>query len=161
MLTEQMLIRSAAKLQQPSPGSAVAFEKVADSLATELNRRMSSRSDLTKLIGRDNLPMMQDNSRNFCRFMVSLFHDYDPETLVRTVLWVLSAYRSHGFQATYWPANIDTFVEIARDQLDPEVFDEVYPFFAWMLVHIPTFSAITEVRVTDASGPMPSHTKKM
>ena len=131
------------------------FEASRDGLAEELNRRLSARPDLEKLIGPGNLSMMQDNGRNFCRFMSAMFRAYEPEVLAQTALWVFRAYRSHGFKTTYWPANLDTCVEIARDRLAPATFDEVYPFFQWLIVNIPIFVKISDEQLADPLPPEP------
>ena len=153
----QYLLQTAKQLRQPSAPAGAEFVASQDSLAEELNRRMSARPDLEKLIGPANLAMMQDNSRNFCRFMGTMFHAYEPEVLARTALWVFRAYRSHGFRTTYWPANLDTFVEIARDRLAPATFDEIYPFFQWLIVNIPTFVKISDGQLADPDPPEPNH----
>ena len=153
----QYLVESATQLRQPAAASADEFESLRDGLAEELNRLMAARPDLEKLIGPDNLAMMQDNSRNFCRFMGAMFHAYEPEVLVQTVLWVFRAYRAHGFATTYWPANIDTFVEILRQRLSPSVYGEVYPFFRWLLVNIPVFVRISDERLAEHDTTVPSH----
>ena len=153
----QYLLQSARQLRQPAAAAAAEFEGARDGLAEELTRRMSARPDLEKLIGPGNLPMMQDNSRNFCRFMGSMFNAYEPEVLAQTALWVFRAYRSHGFQTTYWPANLDTFVEIARERLSPAAFAEVYPFFQWLIVNIPTFVKISDEQLAVPLPPVPGH----
>jgi hypothetical protein len=151
------LLQAAQQLRQPSAPAAAEFEASRDGLAEELNRRMSARPDLEKLIGPENLAMMRDNSRNFCRFMGAMFHAYEPEVLAQTALWVFRAYRSHGFKTTYWPANLDTFVEITRDRLAPSTFDEIYPFFQWLIVNVPTFVKISDDQLADPIPPEPKH----
>ena len=153
----QHLFNTAKQLRQPSASAAAEFEASRDGLAEELNRRMSIRPDLEKLIGSENLAMMQDNSRNFCRFMGGMFHAYEPEVLAQTALWVFRAYRSHGFKTTYWPANLDTFVSIARDRLGSATFDEIYPFFQWLIVNIPTFVKISDEQLADPISPEANH----
>ena len=49
----------------------------------------------------------------------------------------LPRYRAHGFQISYWPANLDTTVQILKEQLSAETYAQVYPFFAWLIVSIP------------------------
>jgi len=88
--------------------------------------------------------MAEDNNRNFPRFMTSLFLDYKPEVIVETVLWVFRAYRSHGFQTTYWAANLNIWVELLKKELTPEAFKEIYPFYNWLIVNIPVFVSITD-----------------
>ncbi len=156
-MNHEHLRQSASQLRQPKTEAAAEFSNLRDALADELNRRMSARSDLEKLIGPGNLPMMQDNSRNFCRFMSTLFLAYEPEVLTQTVLWVFRAYRSHGFNTTYWPANIDTFIEILRERTTPETFREVYPFFEWLIVNIPIFVKISDEQLSVPLGASPTH----
>jgi hypothetical protein len=155
------LVETARQLRQPSALAAAEFEASRDGLAEELNRRMSARPDLEKLIGPGNLAMMQDNSRNFCRFLGAMFHAYEPEVLAQTALWVFRAYRSHGFKTTYWPANLDTFVEIARERLAPATFAESYPFFHWLIVNIPVFVMISDEQLADPVRPVPSHDQEL
>jgi len=152
---QDLLNRTACQLCQPTPEAAREFESLRDTLAEELNRRMSARPDLEKLIGPGNLAMMQDNSRNFSRFMGVMFHGYEPRVLVETALWVFRAYRAHGFQTTYWPANLDTFIEIARNRLSPATFAQVHPFFQWLVVNIPIFVILSEAPLVP--GFLPHH----
>lgn len=151
------LIESARTLCQPSAAAAAEFEAARDGLAEALNRRMVARPDLEKLIGPGNRPMMEDNSRNFCRFMSSVFLAYEPEVLAQTALWVFRAYRSHGFPTAYWPAHLDTFVEIVREQLAPPAFAETYPFFHWLIVNIPSFVTISDEQLSESLAPVPQH----
>jgi hypothetical protein len=76
--------------------------------------------------------------------MDSIFMIYSPAVLVDTVLWVFRAYRSHGFQLTYWPAQLDTWVEIFRQDLTEQTFSEIYPFYNWMIVNQPAFVALSD-----------------
>lgn len=147
------LLQSAKQLRQPAAAAAAEFESVREGLAEELSRQMAARPDLERLIGPGNRAMMQDNSRNFCRFMGAMFLAYEPEVMAQTALWVFRAYRAHGFQTTYWPANLDTFVEIARARLTPGTFAATYPFFEWLIVNIPTFVKISDEQLAE---PLPA-----
>ena len=151
------LQKTAGLLQQPSPSVAAEFASKRDSLAEELNHRMMARPDLEKMIGEGNSSMMQDNSRNFARFMSSMFTAYEPEVLAQTALWVFRAYRSHGFQTTYWAANLDTFVEIAAEKLSAETYTELYPFFNWLIVNIPSFVHISDEQMGHPLPQEPGH----
>lgn len=155
------LIQTAEQLRQPAATAAAEFEAARESLAEELSRQMAARPDLEKLIGPGNLPMMQDNSRNFCRFMSAMFAAYEPAVMAQTALWVFRAYRAHGFHTTYWPANLDTFVEIARARLAPGTFAETYPFFQWLIVHIPSFVKISDEQLAEPLSPAPGHGPKI
>ena len=138
-MSKEMLLASAAMLVQPSAASANEFEAKSEMLAAEMNRLMGTRSDLAHLIGEGNISMMEDNHRNHARFMSSLFLNFQPFILVETVLWVYRAYRSHGFYLTYWPAQLDQWVQILKLHLTPEAFQEIYPFYHWMIINQPAF----------------------
>lgn len=143
------ILGTAKKLKQPNDAFAQEFNEKWEALAAIGTQILMERPDLEKLIGTGNGNMAEDNNRNFPRFMTSLFLDYKPEVLVETVLWVFRAYRSHGFQTTYWAANLNIWVELLKKELTPEAFKEIYPFYNWLIVNIPVFVSITD---TDLSG---------
>ncbi len=143
-MTIEELLKSAAELTQVPPDAAAEFASAQDALAAELIRRMGLRPDLERMIGAKNGEMMENNSRNFLRFMNSLFHHYAPQVLVETAVWVFRSYRAHGFQVSYWPANLDTTVELLREELSAPTFDAVYPYFVWLIVNIPSFTGLSE-----------------
>lgn len=105
--------------------------------------------EILKLLRESNLAVMFDNHRNHARFMASLFRGYDPKVLVETVLWVFRA------SLAYWPAQLDTWVELFRTELCDETFSEIYPFYHWLIIHQPQFVALTAEQGT-ASAP-PAH----
>ena len=143
-MTKEELLQSARELKQPTKEAAGEFAKKVDRIALGVINRLNSRPDLNKLIGDNNQHMMEDNTRNFTRFMESLFHEYKPEVCVETVLWAVRTYRSHGFMQAYWPANLNTFIEVNREQLSESTFTEIYPFYKWITVNIPVFFVINE-----------------
>ena len=143
-MNKEDLIQSATVLKAPSAISTEEFLGKLDTAAAQLNQRMLSRPDIERLIGPGNEAMMENNSRNFLRFMASLFQNYEPAVFVETALWAFRAYRAHGFQVSYWPANLDTLVQILKEELPQPVYREVYPFFEWLIVHIPGFTEISD-----------------
>jgi len=112
---------------------------------------MHDRADLEKLVGTDGRAMSEDNNRNFSLFMESLFQQFQPEVFVDTALWVFRAYRSHGFQVIYWPANLDTWMETLHQELSPPSFADIAPFYRWLITNIPAFTELTEAQSTAPS----------
>ena len=143
-MTRDQLLQSASMLIQPSTESTAEFSAKSENLATAMNDLFKKRKDLYSLVGENNLDMMMDNHRNHIRFFCSLFTNYQAEVLVETVLWVFRAYRSHGFQLAYWPAQLDTWVEIYKTGLSETCFNEVYPFYHWMIVNNPVFAKLSD-----------------
>ncbi|WP_273266591.1 hypothetical protein [Flexistipes sinusarabici] len=141
---KQQLLNSAKKLQQPSESAATEFSHKREQLAVKGSQLLSERNDMEKLVGKGNKQMSEDNNKNFARFMESMFSGYDPNVLVETVLWVFRAYRSHGFQTTYWAANLNIWIEMLKNEMSEETFNELYPFYNWLVVNIPVFVKLTD-----------------
>lgn len=152
-VNEEKLIISAQELKQPSEEATEIYYDKIDTIAEELNRIMLGRPDVDRLIGMNNMEMMENNSRNYLRFMGAIFHSYDPIVLVQTSLWAFRAYRAHGFYIEYWPANLDTTVQILKKELPEKAYKEIYPFFEWLIVNIPAFVIITDKMLKDESKP--------
>ena len=138
------LIRTAQSLSLPSREAAMEFQDNSTVLAEECTKVFEKRTDIVQLIGENNLVMAKDNNRNFARFMASVFSDFEPNVLVETVLWVFEAYRSHGFKTTYWAANLNIWTDMLKARLTPATYNEIYPFYNWLIVNIPVFVKLTD-----------------
>lgn len=138
------LIETAKKLQQVSPKSAAEFSSKKDHLVDLINKKMESRADLLEMVGAGNVDMMKDNHANHARFMDSIFAHHSPEVLVDTVIWVFRAYRSRNFSSTYWAAQLNAWIELYKKELSPECYQEIYPYYNWMQINIPTFNTLAE-----------------
>lgn len=142
------LQKTASKLKQPSNKTCDEYITKTELMAADLNRIMTSRADVLKMVGTENLSMMEDNHRNHARFMCSVFTDYEPDVLIETVIWVFRAYRQHGFNLTYWPAQLDQWVIILKENLTEEAYKEIYPFYDWMIVNQPVFVAESDKMIS-------------
>jgi len=144
------LLTGAMALKAPSSEVTKEFEGKSARLAEELNRILGERPDVNRLVGPDNLEMMFDNHRNHARFMTSVFYAYDPKVLVDTVIWVFRAYLSHGFSLAYWPAQLDTWVELFKQELSDQAYEEIYPFYHWLIINQATFVTLARQSSTTA-----------
>lgn len=138
------LIRTAEKLQQLSEKSAAEFSSKKEMLVDIMNKKMQGRADIVDLVGAENIEMMKDNHANHARFLESIFIQHSAEILVDTVLWVFRAYRSRNFRSTYWAAQLNGWIEIYKKELSAECYLEVYPYYNWMQINIPTFNKLAE-----------------
>jgi len=86
--------------------------------------------------------------------MESVFVNYEPEVMVDTVLWVFRAYRSRNFSSTYWAAQLNTWINIYKNELSENCYKEILPFYKWMQVNIPVFNTLAE---NDIDAPLSSH----
>ncbi len=138
------LIKTAEKLQQVSTAIVAEYSSKRETLVNLMNKKMESRADLLDMVGAGNVEMMKDNHANHARFLESIFIQHSPEILVDTVLWVFRAYRSRNFSSTYWAAQLNLWIEIYKRELSPECFMEIYPYYNWMQINIPTFNQLAE-----------------
>lgn len=143
-MNRENLFTSARKLQQVSEKSATEFGLKREHLVEVMNKKMEKRADLMDMVGNGNVEMMRDNHANHARFMESIFNQHAPEMLVDTVLWVFRAYRSRNFGSTYWAAQLNTWIDIYKAELTPDCYTEIYPYYNWMQINIPTFNKLAE-----------------
>jgi len=134
-MSKEKLLISAKKLTQPEVSAAEEYSLKRDTMVEKLNKIMLGRADLENLIGQNNIDMMLDNHRNHARFIESILFNYEPEILVTTVLWVYRAYRTHGFKLTYWPAQLNMWIKILKEELSELSYNQIYPFYNWMLIN--------------------------
>jgi hypothetical protein len=151
------LLTTAQKLDPPAETAIREFEAKWEQVAAAGTRMLMARPDLEKLVGKGNEQMAEDNNRNFPRFMLSLFSDYQPAVFVETVLWVFRAYRSHGFYTTYWAANLNIWVDLLQKELSADAWTQIYPFYNWLIVNIPVFTAVTDTDLTASVSNRPDH----
>lgn len=148
---KEKLLSSAGELIPPGQQTIDEFTQKRDAMAEQCTIELKKRNDLDELIGPKNIQMAADNNRNFARFMQSIFTDFEPGVLVETVLWVFEAYRSHGFKTTYWPANLNIWIDRLKTELSGPAFDEIYPFYHWLIINIPLFVKLTNDHARDES----------
>ena len=138
------LMETAKNLVQPSAEATEEYSQKKHLLLSEINTMFSAREDLEDLIGPGNENMMRDNHHNHLQFMESVFTVTKPEILVETVIWVFRAYRSRGFQSTYWAAQLSTWNAILERHLTKDTLKEIWPFYQWMIVNTPLFTKLSE-----------------
>ena len=158
MATIETLYQSAKTLPVPDEKAAQEFEHLHLELAEALNKKIDTRPDLEKLVGKNNVEMMHNNARNMTRFLASLFHSFEPQVLADTVIWVFTAYRSHGFHVTYWAANLDNFSGLLKEKCTEHTLGQVLPVVNWMITNIPAFTLISDEKLKNPEyTPPPDH----
>ncbi len=152
MMTKDELIESAKKIDPPELAIAESFGAKREMLVSRVIDSLCQRKDIDRLVGQDNITMMKDNVSNMSRFMESMFNQYAPEAYVETILWVFRAYRSHGFQLAFWSAHLNAWIETIRSEQTDENLNQLIPFYEWIQIHIPQFTALTDESVSDAKS---------
>ncbi len=143
-MTQEQLKQSAHALIPPSSDAAIEFAKKSEVLAEKMNEYFELRTDLQELIGDKNIDMMKNNHRNHAKFMKSLLANYSGDVLTETVLWVFRAYRNHGFNLAYWPAQLDIWTKLMKENMSESSCSEILPIYEWMIVHNPIFAKLSD-----------------
>jgi len=146
-MTKTELLQTAQQLRQVDARVASEYEQKSGQLNAKINQLMLERADIKELVGEINISMMKDNHANHVRFIVSILRNHNPEILVDTVLWVFRAYRSRGFSSNYWAAQLNTWIEIIKEELSTETYHQVFPLYEWMQVNIPTFVKLSDEKL--------------
>lgn len=118
-----------------------------DLFLEKINKTMLSREDIHDLIGKKNIDIMKDNHSNHLLFMMAIFKEFQPKIFVDTILWVFRAYRSRGFQSTYWAAQLHSWMDIYKSELSDKSYEEIFPYYEYMLINIPSFVQISELEI--------------
>ncbi len=143
-MNKQYLLDQAAALPKISEAAAAEYSEMQPMLAEEVSRCLLDRKDIDQLIGAGNRSMMEDNHRNHGRFIASLLGSFDAGVLVETILWVFRAYRSHGFQVSYWNAQLDAWLAAMGRHLSPETATELKPLYSYMLLNHKNFANLSD-----------------
>lgn len=139
------LVTSANKLVKVSENSINEYIDKTDLLAVKMNDIMIKRIDILELIGGvKNIRMMKDNYRNHLRVIGSIMLTPNADTLVDTFLWEFRAYMSRGFSSNYWAAQVNTWIELLKENLSEKAFKEILSIYNWISVNIPEFTISEE-----------------
>ncbi|MFP4194722.1 MAG: B12-binding domain-containing protein [Desulfobacterales bacterium] len=130
---QEDLVKEAEDQAEIPEQSARIYKEHLGELVEKVNSLMLSRADIKMLIGENPAGVMLDNHRNHAFFMSNVFSLNAGGLLARTVPWVYSTYRNHGFDYAYFPAHLNAWCR-ALEQLLPA--DDVAPLirvYEWML----------------------------
>jgi hypothetical protein len=142
-MDKKFLLETARRLIQVSAQSADEFLEKSELLNLRINAVMMADQDLENLIGSNNLGMMKDNHTNHVRFIASILKNPKPEVFVETILWVFRTYRSHSFTPNYWIVQLKSWLIILKEELSPECYSEVLPYYIWMETNVPVFLKVS------------------
>ncbi|MBK5930416.1 PAS domain-containing sensor histidine kinase [Halochromatium salexigens] len=142
-MTKHDLAASLASMTPPDTAAANQFAERREFIVAQVDELMLARPDLDVLIGVSNHDQMRRNHRHHSLFMASLLADYDASRLLETMLWVLPAYQAHGFKFRYWGVQLAAWQTALADLLDPDVWQQIAPIYAWMQEHLDTIHSLS------------------
>ncbi len=151
-MERKQLFESAKQLKQVSEKTFLEYQDKTDLLINKINGLMLKRPDVENLIGKDNINMMKDNHANHARFIASILKNQNADVLVDSILWVFRAYRSHGFKSNYWSAQLNAWIITLQEVLRTESYNEIYPYYEWMQINIPTFVSLSDEKLDAANS---------
>jgi hypothetical protein len=143
-MNRKQLIESTYGLATISIDSLNEYKLNQETLVAMMNTRMEGQPDIADLVGGDNLSLMKENHANHAIFMESMFALCNTEVLVDTIIWVFRVYRAREFKVSYWVKQLNSWIELYQATLTARCFNEILPFYEWMLIHVPDFSLLSD-----------------
>jgi methanogenic corrinoid protein MtbC1 len=132
---QDKLYKELAELGPVPEHSAEAYHEEMVNLVDHVNKTMSSRSDICRLIGNNPMSTMFENHRNHAAFMDNLLRLNALHLLSGVVPWVYRAYHNHGFSHDYFPAHLQAWKAALREKLEPDTAGPILRVYDWMLAH--------------------------
>jgi hypothetical protein len=144
-MSYDLLVGSTSGISVTDLGNAQAeFEANREAMAAAVSRTILARPDLEQLVSADHHEMIAMNHHNHGRFISALMLSFEGKELVDTVLWVLQTYRAHGFDKSYWPIELKTWLDIMEKELSTEAFVATRSLYDWMLNSLPSLFQLAE-----------------
>lgn len=113
--------------------AAQAYLNKLDKLIEDVDEDMTSRADLSQLIGHSPVEVMLGNHSNHARFMSVVFSLNLPATLKRILPWVYHAYSSRGFSYNYFPAALENWSNAIKRHLPPGDAGPILEVYRWIM----------------------------
>ena len=133
------LIEEISALPEIPPQSSQAYREHLGDLVEKVNTRMRSRADISLLIGANPMRMMFDNHQNHALFMSNVFFLNAFALLADTIPWVYRTYHRHGFDWQYFPAHLESWVQVLEQTMTPDIADPLIRVYKWMQSHHANF----------------------
>jgi len=119
---------------EPVPFSAAEDYRIKRNLMiAHVDNAMTSRDDISSLVGKDGIDLMKINHMNHAAFMMIVFLLNRFSLLESTLPWVYRAYHNQGFSYDYFPKEINAWIEAVRIYLHPENAEPVIKVYKWII----------------------------
>jgi MerR family transcriptional regulator, light-induced transcriptional regulator len=104
-----------------------------DAMAVAVSRRIAAHPRLSEFLGGNPLRLLDTNHRNHAAFMVEVFITNDRSLLEDALPWVYSAYHNQGIAFDYFAAELEAWIAVIGETLQPEDAAAILPVYRWML----------------------------
>ncbi|MFW5936838.1 MAG: cobalamin B12-binding domain-containing protein [Desulfosalsimonas sp.] len=129
------LFEEISALPEIPPQSAQAYRAHLGEMVEKVNALMRERADIALLIGENPMRMMFDNHQNHALFMSNVFSLNAFALLADTLPWVYRTYHHHGFDWQYFPAHLESWVQVLEQTMAPDIADPLIRVYKWMQSH--------------------------
>lgn len=143
-MDKDQLINSANSLPKVDQQAIDEYIQKADLLIDSVNQEMLGYTNLTEIIGKDNIDMMKNNHRNHLDFISSIMNNFNSNVMVETILWVFKTYKNHGFHPDYWKMQLTAWINALQKHLNPGSHQEIIPIYNWLRSNIESFSLLSD-----------------
>jgi methanogenic corrinoid protein MtbC1 len=113
-------------------------------MVEKVNKIMSSRADISLLIGENPFQLMFENHKNHGLFMANVFALGQYALLIQTVAWAYRTYHNRGFAYAYFPAHLQAWRTALGETLAEDAAGPLIEVYDWMLSRHEEFIALSE-----------------
>lgn len=127
------ILRKAKTISEIPFSAAVEYSENQDRLVDEVNKALTTHTDIMQLTGQKPLSVMYDNHKNHAAFMSNVFKLNDFELMSRVVIWVYHTYHVQGFAYDYFPIAMQAWIDAVEKHLDPAKKEPLLAVYRWII----------------------------
>ncbi len=127
------ILKETVKIIPVPYSSAQEYSEQVNLIKAEVDRILTARSDINKMIGQNPLSVMYDNHNNHVTFMSNIFKLNDYELMSRVIVWVYHTYRSQGFSFDYFPIAMNAWIKAVDQYLEPSKAEPIKELYRWII----------------------------
>ena len=153
-----MPIPALADLAPVTPQATRLYAEQANVLASLVSQRLAQHPRLDEFLNGNPFRLIEVNHRNHAAFVAEVLRTNNLDLLARTLSWAYHAYHHQGVSYDYFPAQLDAWKQVIRDQLPIDEAASLLPLYDWMLAaHPDTIRAAERYRAASPEVPTDLH----
>ena len=134
-----------AETHQPIPKQLTdAYISSMADMTAYVDNVLSSKDEISAIVGNNPLQIMFDNHRHHVHFMGTVFSTGNFELLARIAPWVYRAYAGHGFSYDYFPLELNAWIEAINRFIDNEPTEPVIAVYEWLIRNHETLITLSQ-----------------
>jgi len=128
-----LILKETVKIMPVPYSSAQEYSEQVSLIKAEVDRIITARPDINRMVGKNPLSVMYDNHNNHAAFMSNIFKLNDYELMSRVIIWVYRTYNSQGFSFDYFPIAMNAWIEAVDKYAEPSNAEPIKEIYRWII----------------------------